>query len=167
MRGLKALVTVVALTAATPLLAQEAPETPTQEGTELALVAADGQPDYVAWDETAARAEALSEAGRGSAFALTRLREEIVGWRDVFANARAANAARIATVQAQIDALGPLPAEAEPEEDARVAGRRADLDAQLARLRAPGLLAHEAYVHAYGLIGVIDYLNWFRLSVDC
>ena len=54
MRGLKALVTVVALTAATPLLAQEAPETPTEEGTELALVAADGQPDYVAWDETAA-----------------------------------------------------------------------------------------------------------------
>ncbi|EYD75837.1 Potassium efflux system KefA protein / Small-conductance mechanosensitive channel [Rubellimicrobium mesophilum DSM 19309] len=161
MGGIRALFAALVVAIASPILAQEASEAPA-DGTEVALVTADGQPDYAAWEETASRAEVLSEAGRGSAFALTRLREEIVGWRDVFAAARAANAARIATVQAQIDSLGAVPGEDAPTEDPRVASRRAGLEEQLARLRAPGLLAQEAYVHADGLIGEIDSLTRSR-----
>ncbi len=123
-----------------------------------AASAQEGAPDYAAWAATAARAEAMSERGRGSAFALNRLRAEIVDWRETFARAEAANAARLVTVEAQLAALGPAPEGSAPAEDPAVADRRAALLADLARLRAPGLLAQEAYAHADGLIGEIDAL---------
>ena len=75
-----------------------------------AAMAQEGGPDYAAWAATAARAESMSEQGRGSAFALNRLRAEIVDWREIFATAQAANAARLATVQSQLAALGEPPA---------------------------------------------------------
>lgn len=128
--------------------------------------APEGAPDYAAWAETAARAEAIAEAGRGSAFALTRLRQDLVGWRDAFSAAQAANAGRIATAEAQVAALGPAPAEGEGPEDARVAERRAALAAELARLRAPGLLAQEAYAQADGLIGEMDALARSRQATQ-
>jgi potassium efflux system protein len=115
-------------------------------------------PDYADWQRTAERAEALSEGRRGSAFALNRLRAEIVAWRETFAAAQAANAARLATVESQLAALGPAPGEGSPPEDEAIAARRAALLADLARLRAPGLLAQEAHAHASGLIGEIDAL---------
>ncbi|MBP1804509.1 DUF3772 domain-containing protein [Rubellimicrobium aerolatum] len=135
---------------------------PASETAEAEPLLPDGTPNHEAWQETAARAEALSEAGRGSVFALSRLREELVGWREIFAQAQAANGARIATVEAQIAALGPAPAEGEPAEDPRVAERRAALTEDLARLRAPGLLAQEAHAHADGLVGEIDGLSRSR-----
>ncbi len=115
-------------------------------------------PDYAAWSEVAARAEALSEAGRGSDFALARLRADLVEWRQTFAAQQSQNAARIATVESQIAALGAVPAEGEPAEDPTVAARRQELAATLARLAAPGALAAEAHAHADGLIGEIDGL---------
>lgn len=129
-----------------------------------AATAPDGTPDYAAWSETAARAAALSESGRGSTFALGQLRGKIVDWREVFAAAQAANAARIATVGSQIEALGPGPAEGEPAEDERIAARRAALLEEFARLRAPGVLAEEAFVQATGLIGEIDALTRSRTA---
>ncbi|HVG48645.1 MAG TPA: DUF3772 domain-containing protein, partial [Rubellimicrobium sp.] len=165
MRGTRALFAALVLAAAAPAWAQpaEAPTTTVPEAAdEVVAPVPGGEPDYAAWQETAQRAEALSEAGRGSAFALNKLREELVTWREVFAAAQAANAARIATVQAQADALGPAPAEGEPAEDTRVAERRGALQQQLSRLRAPGLLAQEAYVHADGLVGEIDILTRSR-----
>ncbi|TNC71445.1 DUF3772 domain-containing protein [Rubellimicrobium roseum] len=150
---------------ADPSRAQEAETPPIPDAEEPAgpeVLTEQGTPDYAAWAETAARAAALSESGQGSSFALTRLREEIVGWREVFAAAQAANAARIGTVEAQTAALGPAPAEGEPSEDGRVAARRTALLAELARLRAPGLLAQEAHIHADGLIGEIDALTRSR-----
>lgn len=155
MRGL---LLALLLALAGPAVAQEA------EGSPAAEAAGGPGLGYDAWAETAARAEALSEAGRGSAFALGRLRQEIVGWREVFEEAQAANAARLATVEAQIAALGPAPAEGEPAEDARIAERRGALAAELARLRAPGLLAQEAFVHADGLVGEIDRLTRSRTA---
>ncbi|WP_210527600.1 DUF3772 domain-containing protein [Rubellimicrobium arenae] len=171
MRGARAVLVALLLGFASPAAAQDEAVSPPPEAevaeeasTEVAAETSAELPgpDYAAWAETASRAEALSEAGRGSNFALSRLREEIVGWRDVFAEAQAANAARIATVDAQIAALGAAPAEGEPAEDPRVAERRAALAADLARLRAPGLLAQEAYVHADGLVGEIDALSRSR-----
>jgi cysteine synthase A len=125
--------------------------------------AADGL-DYSAWFATASRAESLSEAGRGSDFALGRLRLDLVGWRNLFAAELAANAARIATVEEQLAALGEAPADGAPPEDERVAERRSQLLADLARLRAPSLLAQEAYAHADGLIGEIDAMTRSRTA---
>jgi len=164
MRSARAVLAALVLGVAAPAWAQLAQEpVAAQTETEGGGVQVPGaEPDYASWEETAQRAEALSEAGRGSAFALNKLREELVTWREVFAAAQAANAARIATVQAQIEALGPVPAEGEPAEDVRVADRRGELQQQLARLRAPGVLAQEAYVHADGLVGEIDTLTRSR-----
>lgn len=112
--------------------------------------------DLAAWDELATRAEVVVERGQGSAFALRRLRADIVAWRDLFLDAQSVNARRIATVTAQIAALGPAPAEGAPAEAESVTARRAALDAQLAALVAPVRLAEEAHARAGGLVGEID-----------
>ncbi|MEM9552139.1 MAG: DUF3772 domain-containing protein, partial [Pseudomonadota bacterium] len=62
---------------------------------------------YDAWLVTAERAEAAIEAGRASNAALEDLRSQIVSYRQGFLEARDRNSARIATVQSQLDALGP------------------------------------------------------------
>ncbi len=113
--------------------------------------------DYSAWARTAERTEAMSELGRGSTFALERLRADLVGWRDKFLAAQSENATRIETVRNQIGALG-LKVDTGSGENTQVAARRAALEDQLARLRAPIVLANEAYAHANGLIGEIDGL---------
>lgn len=133
-----------------------------QEAQGPPVAAAHLGPDYEAWGEVAARAEALSLAGRGSDFAIARLRADLVDWREAFAQAETQNAARLSTVAAQVEALGPPPADGEPAEDAQVAARRADLADAQARLRAPGALAAEAYAHADGLIGEMDALSRSR-----
>lgn len=113
--------------------------------------------DYTAWERTAQRSAAISESGTGSAFALERMRSDLVQWRDQFLAAQGTNAARIATVRQQLATLGEPPAEPAVE-DPFVAARRATLQAELARLRAPLLLAQEAYAGANGLISEIDSL---------
>ncbi len=113
--------------------------------------------DYTAWARTAERTEAMLELGRGSTFALERLRADLVGWRDKFLVAQAENGTRIATVRTQIAALG-LKVDTGVGESEPVAARRAGLQDQLARLRGPVVLATEAYAHANGLIGEIDGL---------
>ena len=118
--------------------------------------------DFAAWQRTAARAEMLSEAGRGSQFALERLRSDLVAWRGRVRLGASANGGRIRTVQAQLAALGPAPAEpaeGEPPADSEasaVTQRRAELESQLARLRAPVLLAEEPMPMRDGLVAEID-----------
>ncbi|MGX9854936.1 DUF3772 domain-containing protein [Limimaricola variabilis] len=133
------------------------PETPSLPGSgPLAQVLAESGVDWDSWERTAARSAAVSERGQGSDFALQRLRTDLVVWRDRFQQARSANSARIATVEAQLTALGAAP-ESGAEDDA-VAERRAALSQDLMRLRAPIRLADEAYAHADGLIREIDRL---------
>jgi potassium-dependent mechanosensitive channel len=110
--------------------------------------------DFDAWQATATRAEAALEAGRASNAALETLRLEIVEWRDKFLAAQNTNKARIATIQSQITALGPVPESGSEEEE--IANRRAELNAQLARLQAPVLATEEAHSRAAGLIAEID-----------
>ncbi|WP_425098526.1 DUF3772 domain-containing protein [Tropicibacter sp. S64] len=111
--------------------------------------------DYSAWESLAVRAETTVEQGRASDTALEDLRAEVAGWRDSFLQAQSINAQRIASVEAQIATLGPAPAEGETE-DEELAARRADLNDQLTRLKAPSLRAEEAYVRANGVISEID-----------
>ncbi|MDJ0822332.1 MAG: DUF3772 domain-containing protein [Paracoccaceae bacterium] len=110
--------------------------------------------DYEAWTNRAASAEQVIEAGRASSAALEELRLAIADWRQRFLDAQDLSTARIATLQSQLDALGPVPEDGgEPTE---IADRRAELNEQLTRARAPVLRAEEAYTRADGLIGEID-----------
>jgi small-conductance mechanosensitive channel len=165
MSKFRALLVVVLLCATTGGLAQDQDEL--AAASEETSGVAPGDPpglNYEEWEELAGRAEALSESGRGSAFALGRLRRDLVTKREEFAEAQAVNAARIATVESQIAALGPPPADGEPSEDAIIASRREELTAELARLRAPAALAREAFARADGLIAEINALTRSRTA---
>ena len=112
--------------------------------------------DVAAWDEVAAAAETTLAGPRPSAFRLNRLRDELVVWRDEFANGEDINAGRIATVTAQLEAIGPSPEDGEEPES--IADRRAALEKQLATLQAPAILTQESYARANGLIAEVDAL---------
>ena len=110
--------------------------------------------DITTWAALAARAENLAETQTGSRFALTRVRSELVTWRDRFADLRTTNANRLATVADQIAALGAVPETG--EDPPAIAARRDELSALKNRLRAPQTLAAEAFARANGLITEID-----------
>ncbi|MBW7920744.1 MAG: DUF3772 domain-containing protein [Rubellimicrobium sp.] len=165
---IRALGLILALALAAPAVvsAQDVPEGATDAPADAGLI---GPPlaedvaspipgiDYAAWQRTAERSAAISESGTGSTFALERMRNDLTGWRDQFLDAQGMNVARIATVRQQLSALGEPPA-APAIEDPRLVARRAALQEELARLRAPVLLAQEAYAGANGLIAEIDSL---------
>ncbi|MEM9785729.1 MAG: DUF3772 domain-containing protein, partial [Pseudomonadota bacterium] len=106
------------------------------------------------WERIAERAEQLAGREDASEFALNRLRAELVAWRDIFLSRTSINAGRIATVDAQLAALGPAPESG--EEAPPVAARRAALEAQRQDLMAPRLLAEESFARANGLISEFD-----------
>lgn len=113
------------------------------------------QPDYAAWDLRARADEARIDLGTANIPELERMRVRLAEWRAQFLAAQTTNESRIATLEAQIDALGPLPDEG-TDEPADIAFRRAELTTQLADLRAPVLRAEEAYTRADGIIREID-----------
>ena len=116
------------------------------------------------FDRLAQRAEALAARDDASLFAISRLRAELVVWRDRFLEQTNVNAGRIATVDAQLAALGPVPESG--EEAASVADRRAALTAQRLELQAPRLLAQESFARANGLIGEFDTLSLQQQTDD-
>ncbi len=113
--------------------------------------------DYGAWEKLADSADTLIAEPGTSELGLEVLRSEIANWRARFLAAQGTNSARLTTVRAQIDALGPAPAEGAPEAE-DIAARRAALSEQLAVLQAPSIAAVEAYSRADGLIAEIDSL---------
>ncbi|WP_102107394.1 DUF3772 domain-containing protein [Oceaniglobus roseus] len=108
------------------------------------------------WERLAERAETTLEDGEATDLALEQLRAEIAQYRENFLAAQSSGQARVDTLQAQIDALGPLPAEGAPPEAADIAARRAELNEQMQRLLAPRRAAEEAYNRADGIIREID-----------
>ena len=116
-----------------------------------------GTLDYAAWAEMATRAEAAIADRNADSRNLQPIRTQLVDWRGAFLGAQSANATRIATLRAQIAALGAPPADGiiEPVD---IASRRTELAEQLVRLQAPGIAADEAYSRADGLIREIDRL---------
>ncbi len=114
-----------------------------------------GPPDYAAWERTAKKAERQTQDRQTPDDALTTMRGYLVEWRATFQAAQNVNAARIATLRAQIDALGPPPADGKLETEA-IALRRTELNDQLAQLQTPVIAADEAFRRADGLIKEID-----------
>lgn len=110
-----------------------------------------GTVDTTGWDGVATRAEALTESDTASRFALTRIRAELVNWRDRFSAALDINANRLETVASQIAALGDTTG-AGPV----IVARAQELTALQDRLLQPQLLAQEAFARANGLITEID-----------
>lgn len=133
-----------------------APGAVAQERAPTATAAA-GEIDYDAWEVEATRAENLLAAGTASTSFFENLRQTLLDWRTRFLAAESANSERIATLQAQIDALGPEPGDGQGEPDG-IATRRQQLNAQLSEAQLPRVNATEAYNRADGLIAEIDSL---------
>lgn len=131
--------------------------------TPLMASAQDAQTADADWQRLATRAEALAARDDASQFAVTRLRAELVVWRDEFLSQSDANSGRIATVDAQLEALGDAPESG--DEPQAVADRRAALINQRQELAAPGLLAQEAYARANGLISEFDAMVLQRQAI--
>ncbi len=136
---------------ATPLIAaaQTAPPSPESQAVENV------QPDYSGWNMRADAIEAELDDPETSSDRLSALREELVAFRSQFQAAQNTNAPRIESLREQIAALGPAP-EGDASEAPEIAGRRAELNAELARLRAPRIAAQEAFSRADSLIRRID-----------
>ena len=117
--------------------------------------AAANGPDYAAWDQQARRVEQSLADPRTSDLALEQLRARLTEWRARFLEAQSTNQTRIETLRGQLRALGPPPEEGIAEAP-EIAERRAELNAQLARLQAPVVAAEEAFRRAEGLIREID-----------
>src|SRR5690606_6990496 len=111
--------------------------------------------DYAQWERQAWVAEALLDDGGVSDTRLNDLRARMVKWRESFQTAQNPNAARIAVLKGQLDALGPAPAEGETE-PAELASRRSELTAALTQEQAPALRAAEAFGRADSIIQQID-----------
>ena len=112
-------------------------------------------PDFDAFQSLANTVETDLQDGRLSDEAFEALRARLVDWRERLLGAQNINEVQIEALTAQINALGPAPAEgaSEPED---IAARRAALNQQLATAREPRLRAEEAYARANALIGRID-----------
>jgi potassium-dependent mechanosensitive channel len=111
--------------------------------------------DYSAWERMASRVETAIEAQSSANATLEDLRLQLVDWREALLGAQNANVARLATLRAQIAALGAIPTDGSTEPP-EIAERRRVLTEQLVRLQAPGIAAEEAYLRADGLIREID-----------
>ncbi len=110
---------------------------------------------YQGWVSTADRAESVIRANRASNAALENLRSEINNYREDFNNARSANTDRLQTLESQLKALGPKPAEGESEPE-DIAKLREHLETQINSLRVPRIISEEAFSRANGLISEID-----------
>ncbi len=156
----------VGLAQTTPPGQSAAPPRPAVTGptaaTDAAVVTG---PDYAAWDGVADAAEtAVADPGVASE-RLEAIRADLVTRRGEFQAAQNINAARIATLQEQMGALGAAPAEGQTEAP-EIAERRATLKDQLDQLQVPGLTASEAFRRADGIIREIDRIQRERQASD-
>ena len=119
------------------------------------LAVAQVAPEFERFDQFAGAVETSLGKDRLPDSGLQSLRNALAEGRDEFVGARDTNAVEVEALQAQIDALGPPPAEGGTE-SASVAERRTVLEAALQEALAPRLRADEAHARADALIRQID-----------
>ena len=113
--------------------------------------------DFAAWDRLAVRAELVVTEGRASTSALEDLRGQIGAERDRLLETQSGGQARVKTLTAQLDALGPKP-EGSDAEAPEITARRDDLARQLAEAKARAGATAEALSRAEGLIAEVNAL---------
>lgn len=121
----------------------------------LAAQTAMPEPDYGIWDKFATQVEQSLDRDDVNDATLQQMRGRVVDWRANFQAAQGFKSTRVSTLQDQIAALGPAPAQGATEPD-DVATRRKELTAELSAEQAPSLRATEAYGRADGLVTAID-----------
>ncbi len=142
-----ALVVVTALALALPGLAQDTPAPP--------------QPQK--WAATATRAEDILQAKLASTPALENLRADLVTQRAAAKAVESEASAKVSSLQAQLDALGPAPDNGVAEAP-ELAARRSELEKQISLANVPRAVAQEAFQRLDGLIGEINVLIRERFS---
>ncbi len=110
---------------------------------------------YKGWLSTAERAEEAVDDNRASSAAFEQLRSDINNYRAIFDRVRNQNSERIRTLEGQITALGPAPADGKAEAP-DIAQLRKHLEDQLDAVQVPRIIAQEAFSRANGLIDEID-----------
>ncbi|MDA9047097.1 DUF3772 domain-containing protein [Planktomarina temperata] len=110
--------------------------------------------DYDRWAATANMAQDTLEAGTASGAFLHELRKQLALRRSEFSEVQNFSPARLATLEEQLAALGPVPESG--IEPAEIAERRMILAQEIKVLNAPRLRAREAFKQADGLIREID-----------
>ena len=110
--------------------------------------------DYDRWAATANMAQDTLEAGTASGAFLIELRKQLALRRSEFSEVQNFSPARLATLEEQLAALGPVPESG--TEPAEIAERRMILAQEIKVLNAPRQRAREAYKQADGLIREID-----------
>ena len=113
-----------------------------------------GAPDVDAFGRFASSVETSIENGRLPDSGFEGLRDTLQDWREKFSAAQSVNGVQIQAMRAQIEALGPVPAEGESE-PAAVAERRAELNAELQELMAPRIAAEES-TRMHGELQALD-----------
>lgn len=120
---------------------------------------------FTSWDETASHAEQLLNNGNAPEDTLTALRQKLSGQRSEQLAVQTRVKERLATLKAQLEALGPTPTEGQTEAET-ISARRAELAAEIAEVEAPVLKAELAYRRSEGLIGEIDTTLRARYSAQ-
>lgn len=113
--------------------------------------------DFDRWTRLAEQAETAVDSENGDEQTLQALRSQIVNFRSQFEALSSQNAARIATLREQLEALGPRPeGEAAETEASEVTAKRQDLQDQLNTLLLPVQRAEAEFVRANSLVRQID-----------
>lgn len=113
------------------------------------------QPNTNNWDQLAEQAERLLDQGEPSEETLVSLREQLVEQRSDTTDMVERGSVAVRALQAQLETLGPPPAEGTTEAEAVAAQRAALIDA-LATANAPLLAAQQAFERTEVLISEID-----------
>ena len=111
--------------------------------------------DFAGFDRFAVSVETSIANDEMSDDGFEMLRASLVEWREKFLAGQSVNAVQISALEAQLNALGPAPAESETEAE-NIAARREELRAALRDAREPRLSAIEAHARAASLISQID-----------
>ena len=110
---------------------------------------------FVTWEQTARAAAGLLERDSTPVDTLEQLRGRLAAQREEMFELSQSESVEARTIRAQLEALGPPPAEGEAE-PTELTERRADLNESLAAALAPTRAAREAYERANVLIAELD-----------